>query len=209
VNAKDTPGFIVNRIARPYYSEALRIAEEQLASPQAIDESMKSLGGFRMGPFELMDFIGNDINLAVTKSVWTAMHFESRYKPSQLQSNMVNAGWLGRKTGKGYYDYQHPEASTNAEMTAEHEDVFSRILTMLIHEAADALYYGIASRDDIDLAMTLGVNYPKGLLKWADELGIPKCLRQMDALYNTYREERYRGSVLLKKMAETHQTFYK
>jgi 3-hydroxybutyryl-CoA dehydrogenase len=71
------------------------------------------------------------------------------------------------------------------------------------------LYYGIASRDDIDLAMTLGVNYPKGLLKWADELGIPKCVRQMDALYNTYREERYRGSVLLKKMAETHQTFYK
>src|SRR5688500_7848984 len=105
VQAKDTPGFIVNRIARPYYSEALRIAEEQLASPEQIDNAMKELGGFRMGPFELMDFIGNDINEAVTRSVWNAMHFEPRYKPSLLQENLVRAGWTGRKSGRGFYKY--------------------------------------------------------------------------------------------------------
>ena len=105
VIAKDTPGFIVNRIARPYYGEALRIAEEQLASPETIDQAMKEFGGFKMGPFELMDFIGNDINDAVTRSVWTAMYYESRYKPSLLQESMVKAGWLGRKTGRGFYNY--------------------------------------------------------------------------------------------------------
>lgn len=208
VLAKDTPGFIVNRIARPFYGEALRIAEEQIASPAMIDTAMKSLGGFKMGPFELMDFIGNDINEAVTRSVWTAMHFDSRYRPSQMQVNLVKAGWLGRKTGRGYYDYKAPVETSSESLTDEHRFIFNRILIMLINEAADALYYGIATREDIDMAMTLGVNYPKGLLKWADETGIEECVRQMDALYYLYHEERYRCSVLLRKMAETKKTFY-
>lgn len=208
VKAKDTPGFIVNRIARPYYGEALRIAEEQLATPAMIDKAMKHLGGFRMGPFELMDFIGNDINEAVTRSVWTGMHFDSRYRPSQLQVNLVRAGWYGRKSGKGYYDYSAKVEEPSDALTEEHAYIFRRILVMLINEAADALYYGIASREDIDLAMTLGVNYPKGLLKWADEKGIAECVRQIDDLYYLYKEERYRCSVLLRKMAEARQTFY-
>ncbi len=208
VLAKDTPGFIVNRIARPFYGEALRIAEEQIASPAMIDTAMKSLGGFKMGPFELMDFIGNDINEAVTRSVWTAMHFDSRYRPSQMQVNLVKAGWLGRKTGRGYYNYKAPVETSSESLTDEHRFIFNRILIMLINEAADALYYGIATREDIDMAMTLGVNYPKGLLKWADETGIEECVRQMDALYYLYHEERYRCSVLLRKMAETKKTFY-
>ncbi len=208
VLAKDTPGFIVNRIARPFYGEALRIAEEQIASPAMIDTAMKSLGGFKMGPFELMDFIGNDINEAVTRSVWTAMHFDSRYRPSQMQVNLVKAGWLGRKTGRGYYDYKAPVETSSESLTDEHRFIFNRILIMLINEAADALYYGIATREDIDMAMTLGVNYPKGLLKWADETGIEECVRQMDALYYLYHEERYRCSVLLRKMVETKKTFY-
>lgn len=208
VTAKDTPGFIVNRIARPFYGEALRITEEQLASPAMIDQAMKTCGGFRMGPFELMDFIGNDINEAVTRSVWTAMHFDSRYRPSQLQINLVRAGWLGRKSGKGFYDYSDTSAKDEGTLSEEHEHLFKRILVMLINEAADALYYGIASREDIDLAMTLGVNYPKGLLHWADEIGIEKCVRQLDALYALYGEERYRCSVMLRKMGATNKTFF-
>jgi 3-hydroxybutyryl-CoA dehydrogenase len=99
-------------------------------------------------------------------------------------------------------------AEPSEELTEEHAYIFRRILVMLINEAADALYYGIASKEDIDLAMTLGVNYPKGLLKWADEKGIEECVRQIDDLYYLYKEERYRCSVLLRKMADGKQTFY-
>jgi 3-hydroxybutyryl-CoA dehydrogenase len=208
VKAKDTPGFIVNRIARPFYGEALKIAEEQLATPFIIDKAMKEFGGFRMGPFELMDFIGNDINEAVTRSVWTAMHFDSRYKPAQMQVNLVKAGWYGRKSGRGYYDYKETTSDSSESITPGHQFIFNRILVMLINEAADAVYHGIASKEDVDLAMTLGVNYPKGLLGWADEIGIDACVAQLDALYNDYHEERYRCSMLLRKMAKTNQTFY-
>lgn len=209
VVAKDTPGFIVNRIARPFYGEALRIAEEQLASPAYIDLAMKEVGGFKMGPFELMDFIGNDINEAVTRSVWTAMHFDRRYKPSYLQENLVKAGWFGRKSGRGYYEYGEnvtTEKSNDASVTLQ--EIFERILTMLINEAADALYLGIATRDDIDTAMTLGVNYPKGLLRWADEIGINSCVAKMDELYDFYREERYRCSPGLRNMLKANATYY-
>lgn len=216
VLAKDTPGFIVNRIARPFYGEALRIAEEQLATPFRIDKAMKAIGGFKMGPFELMDFIGNDINEAVTRSVWTAMHFESRYKPSTMQGNMVRAGWLGRKTGKGFYKYSATGILETGEKDDENtftsifsdQEICDRVVIMLINEAADALYYGIANREDIDQAMTLGVNYPKGLLQWADQIGIQSCVDRMDTLHHTYKEERYRCSAGLRKMAEADQTFF-
>lgn len=207
VIAKDTPGFIVNRIARPYYSEALRMVEENMATVEEVDTVMRR-SGFKMGPFELMDFIGHDVNAAVTRSVWTAMHFDPRYKPSHLQANLVRAGWLGRKSGRGFYQHDHPVSFDQVIDEDKASTIRNRILIMLINEAADALYYGIASKEDIELAITSGVNYPKGLLGWADELGIADCVRMMDDLFNLYHEERYRCSVLLRNMADNETTFF-
>ena len=207
--AKDTPGFIVNRVARPFYGEALRILEEGIADVPTIDWAMKSLGGFRMGPFELMDFIGNDVNYTVTETVFAAFYYDPRYKPSFTQKRLSEAGYLGRKSGKGYYDYaegaQNPSANEDATLG---KTIVDRIVVMLINEAADALYLNIASAADIDSAMTKGVNYPKGLLAWADEKGIANCVQQLDDLYDIYREDRYRCSPLLRRMEEQNQTFF-
>ena len=207
--AKDTPGFIVNRVARPFYGEALRIYEEGIADFATIDYSLKTLGGFRMGPFELMDFIGNDVNYTVTETVFTAFYFDSRYKPAFTQKRFSEAGYLGRKSGKGYYDYTEgamkPSPSINEALS---QGIFDRVLVMLINEAADALFLNIASAADIDNAMTKGVNYPKGLLAWADEKGINWCVSKLDDLYNEYHEDRYRCSPLLRKMNRENKTFF-
>ncbi|CAN5457702.1 hypothetical protein BH11BAC2_BH11BAC2_19530 [soil metagenome] len=209
VLVKDTPGFIVNRVARPFYGEALRICEEGIADQPTIDAAMKKQGGFKMGPFELMDLIGNDINYTVTETVWTQCYFDPRYRPSLIQKKMVESGRLGRKTGRGYYNYNADAVQPVAAIDdALGNKIVNRILAMLINEAADALYYGIASKEDIDLAMTKGVNYPKGLLQWADEWGIENVINELKSLSETYEEDRYRPSVLLKKMAAAHQKFF-
>lgn len=207
---KDTPGFIVNRVARPFYGEALRIYEEGIASFAEIDHVMKEEGGFKMGPFELMDFIGNDVNYTVTETVFEAFYYDPRYKPSFTQKRFAEAGYLGRKSGKGYYDYSNVTKSNSIDhvLTSEKsQEIFDRILVMLINEAADALFWNIASAEDIDNAMTKGVNYPKGLLDWANEKGIDWCVSKMDNLYETYREDRYRCSPLLRKMRESSTQF--
>ena len=209
VSAADTPGFIVNRIARPFYGEALRIFEEGIADKATIDWAMKDLGGFRMGPFELMDLIGNDVNLAVTKSIFEAFHYDPRYKPSVTQQRLVEANRLGWKTGHGHYEYQD-EAVMPAPVRdgGLGRDVVNRILAMLINEAADAVFWGIASRDDIELAMTKGVNYPKGLLHWADEIGLAAVLARLTSLQEEYGEDRYRSSPLLKRLVREGKRFY-
>lgn len=201
VIAKDTPGFIVNRVARPYYGEAIRIVEEGIADIQTVDRAMTEIGGFRMGPFTLMDFIGHDVNFAVTSSVYEATFYDPRYKPSILQKRLVEAGWLGKKSGRGFYHYPVPEAEAPASGKSGLESqIFNRILAMLINEAAEAVYMGIATRQDVETSMTKGVNYPKGLLAWAEEIGVEKIVAVLDDLQKTYGEDRYRTSVLLRKM---------
>ena len=207
--AKDTPGFIVNRVARPFYGEALRIYEEGIADFATIDWSLKTIGGFRMGPFELMDFIGNDVNYTVTETVFEAFYYDPRYKPAFTQKRFAEAGYLGRKTGKGYYDYADGAVKQQPiQDKGLAEKIFNRVLVMLINEAADALFLNIASAEDIDNAMTKGVNYPKGLLAWADEIGIENCVNALDRLYDEYHEDRYRCSPLLRKMNRENRTFY-
>ncbi len=209
VMAKDTPGFIVNRVARPFYSEALRIFDEQLADIATIDWAMREFGGFKMGPFELMDLIGHDVNYIVTETVWKQFYFDPRFKPSLTQKRLLEANFLGKKAGRGFYDYR--EGSTNIEPKKNEElarYIVNRILCMLINEACDATYLGIASAKDIDLAMTKGVNYPKGLLKWADEIGLKNVLDTLNTLYEDYQEDRYRACLLLKQMVKHNKTFH-
>ena len=238
VVCKDTPGFIVNRVARPFYGEAIRIYEEGIAGMSTIDAAMKSVG-FKMGPFELMDLIGNDINFTVTKTVWEAFFYDQRYKPSFTQQRQVESGRLGRKSGRGFYQYdasgtivpqtsagaleKAPQTSAGslAEDPAEQlkaagsppssgdpaevsSAIVERILAMLINEATDALFWQVASAKDIDLAMTKGVNYPKGLLAWADEKGAAHWLAVLEKLQAQYGEDRYRPSPLLRSAAGSH-----
>jgi 3-hydroxybutyryl-CoA dehydrogenase len=207
VLTKDTPGFIVNRIARPFYGEALRIYEEGIADFATIDWAMTHFGGFKMGPFTLMDYIGNDVNYAVTESVFAAFYFDPRYRPSLTQKRHSEAGFYGRKTGRGYYNYAEgvhlPEATQDEKLGRY---IFERILVMLMNEAADALFLNIASKEDIDLAMTKGVNYPKGLLQWAEEYGVAHVLSKLNELFEEYGEDRYRPSPLLKRMVKNNQT---
>ncbi|MCS3868106.1 3-hydroxybutyryl-CoA dehydrogenase [Chryseobacterium ginsenosidimutans] len=201
VIAKDIPGFIVNRIARPYYGEGLRIVEENIATIEQVDEAMKTIGNFKMGPFELMDLIGVDVNFSVTTTVYKDYFYDPKYKPSLLQQRMSEAKLHGRKTGKGFYDYtEGVEKPVAQKDDALYQQIFLRIISMLINEAVEAKRLGVANDEDIELAMQKGVNYPKGLLAWGKEIGYAKISETLQNLYEEYQEERYRQSPLLRKM---------
>lgn len=203
VLAKDTPGFIVNKVARPFYSEAIRIYEEGIADFPTIDWAMTDIGGFRMGPFTLMDFIGHDVNYVVTETVFKAFYYDPRYKPSFTQKRLVEAGYLGKKSGRGFYNYA-PDVPNPRPMNDKTfgQMIVDRVVIMLINEAFDTLHYHIATKKDIETAMTKGVNYPKGLFQWAEEIGYQECVNRLDALYDEYREDRYRCSPILRKWAQ-------
>jgi 3-hydroxybutyryl-CoA dehydrogenase len=208
VLAQDTPGFIVNRVARPFYGEAIRLLEEGIADIATIDWALTELGGFRMGPFALMDFIGHDVNYRVTESVFNAFFYDPRYRPSFTQRRLFEAGYYGRKAGRGFYDYA-PGAAQPAPIRDPElgQRILHRVLAMLINEAAEALHLRVASAADLELAMTTGVNYPQGLLAWADELGPATVLATLDGLYHDYHDDRYRASVLLRRLAASNQRF--
>ncbi len=162
-----------------------------------------------MGPFELMDLIGHDVNYVVTETVWKQFYYDPRFKPSLSQKRLLEAKFLGKKSGRGFYDYREgtvkPEPNKD-EILGNY--ILSRVLCMLINEACDTKYLGIASAQDIDLAMTKGVNYPKGLLKWADEISLNKVLTTLNDLYDEYQEDRYRACILLKQMVKQGKAFY-
>lgn len=287
VRCQSTPGFIVNRVARPFYSEAWRALEEQVAAPEVIDAALRDGGGFPMGPLELTDMIGQDVNFAVTCSVFNAFWQERRFLPSLVQQELVLAGRLGKKSGQGVYRWQedkpavswlapvshsfspmraqrrsdgvteiddlllietqgetaqslalrhgcpvvvvdrierdvaviaaapgNPHAATQkAIYWLQHQEkrvvqiadypglLIWRTVAMIANEALDALQKGVASEQDIDTAMRLGVNYPCGPIAWGERLGWQRLLTLLENLQRHYGEERYRPCSLLRQRA--------
>lgn len=193
VVAQDSPGFLVNRIARPFYGEALHLVEEGMADMATVDWAMTELGGFRMGPFSLMDLIGHDVNYVVTETIWKQFYCDPRFRPSLSQKRLLEAGWLGRKSGRGFYDYRNgaslPEPTRDEALG---QAIVDRVVAMLINEAADAVYRAIGSESDVETAMLKGVNYPKGLLAWGREWGWTKVRDQIEALRERTGDPRYR-----------------
>lgn len=209
VMAADSPGFIVNRVARPFYGEALRMLEDGVADAPTIDWALRERGGFRMGPFLLMDFIGHDVNYAVTESVWRATYFDSRYRPSITQRRLVEAGWLGRKTGRGFYEYGADATPRTAHEDPELGDaIVLRVVAMLVNEAADVVRLRVAAPADVDLAMIKGVNYPRGPLAWGNELGLDRVVAEIVRLRDVTGDDRYRPSPLLREMAASGRRFF-
>ncbi|MFD3331111.1 3-hydroxyacyl-CoA dehydrogenase [Streptomyces sp. NPDC058700] len=308
VRCADTPGFIVNRVARPFYAEALRIYEEGAADPATIDAALRDCGGFRMGPFELTDLIGQDVNEAVTRSVWESFHRDPKFTPSLAQRRLVESGRLGRKTGQGWFSYaegaERPEPHTappakaptkivvrgdlgpaeplvglfeeagievrrkkgfgfielpgggelnlaDGESSFEYPReeivyfdlaldyarasrivlstregtspetldkavglfqalgkqvsvigdvpgmIVARTVAMLADIAADAVDRGVATAEDVDTAMRLGVNYPVGPLEWAANVGYQRMSGLLGELHERYPTGRYAPSVAL------------
>src|SRR3954454_12302690 len=205
IAASDGPGFLVNRCGRPFGSEALRILQEGLTTHGQIDRIYRDGGGYRMGPFELMDLVGIDVGFAVAKSFMELSFGEPRWKPSPLQARMVAAGRLGRKTGRGWYDYSATDKNRSdhigrvASISADDEsELLNRVQCCIVNEAAFALGEGVGSAEDIDDGVKLGLNWPKGSIELGRELGFNHVLATMDGLWERYREERYRAAPLLR-----------
>ncbi len=206
VRCSSTPGFIVNRVARPFYGEAQRMLEAGIADAPTLDACLRG-AGFRMGPLELTDLIGQDVNLAVGTSVWQRTDHDPRYEPTRLQRQLVADGHLGRKTGQGIYTYAADggPADASADETRMAElvggpittDPVARTLAMLVNEAVDLVHRGESSAEDVDIAMTLGTSYPKGLIAWGREIGHDLIAGQLGALDAAFPGGRYRPSPAL------------
>ncbi|MFL5838969.1 MAG: 3-hydroxyacyl-CoA dehydrogenase NAD-binding domain-containing protein [Thermoleophilaceae bacterium] len=206
IDAGDGPGFLVNRCGRPFSSEALRLLQEGLATHERIDWIYRVGGGYRMGPFELMDLVGIDVGFAVAKSFMELSFGEPRWKPNPLQARMAASGRLGRKTGRGWYDYSgdgpyRPDDDPDASLDDRDAQLLHRVQSCIVNEAAFALGEGVGSAEDIDAGVKLGLNWPKGSIELGRELGFDRVLAEIDRLYDFYREDRYRAAPLLRSGA--------
>ncbi len=288
IRAADAIGFVANRCARPFSLESLRLYGDGISEPDQIDRIVRIGGGYRMGPFELTDLVGVDVNFEVAKSFWEQGFHEPRWQPHPIQARMVAAGRLGRKSGRGYYDYsdgphrpddpsEPPEKTTDeigyaSPRAIETEDfdavnlappalpqmlqtlevgfvaipdlarasvveiargprttdaalsaagsyfaslgkhvecvlrpapglVLGRIVCQLVNEAHFALQQGVASAADIDTALKLGLNHPRGPFEWCEEIGAAAVVATLDALRAELGEERYRVAASLRARA--------
>ena len=215
VLAADTPGFIVNRVQRAYYLEAFRIFEGGLAPLEAIDDAMRGIG-FRLGPFELADVVGTDVNLSAGLAIFDGYFADPRFRPAQVQRIVVDAGRLGRKSDAGYYDYGAggergaPWAALVRpgrlpQLTAA--QVEARILAAIVNEAASAVADAVATPEAIDTAMRLGTNWPDGPLAWGERIGLASVVNTLEALHALVPDGRYRVTPLLRAIAAGGSSF--
>ena len=216
IRAADGIGFLANRLVRPFTLEGLRLLADGVAEFDEIDRICRR-AGFRMGPFELIDLVGVDVNLAVAKSFWEQSFHEPRWQPSPLQARLVAAGRLGRKSGHGFYDYREGSHRRDNRESAEPLDldaalsdpwddspegaVLGRILAQIVNEAHFATAAGVGTRTDADKAMRLGFNWPRGPFEWGEAIGMRRAVAILDDLWEERREERYRVAPSLRQAA--------
>jgi 3-hydroxybutyryl-CoA dehydrogenase len=216
IRARDSVGFVANRCARPFNLEALRMLGDEVAGHEEIDRVYRLGGGFRMGPFELMDLIGVDVNLAVARSFYEQSGATPRWRPSPIQERMIEEGRLGRKSGRGFYDYSDeeyrpPDPEVQGERPVLDPDrleaaagplgpvVLPRVAAQIVNEAAFALADRVASPADIDTAMRLGWNWPAGPLQFSELLGPTRAVEILEGLDG----DAYEVAPLLREAAES------
>lgn len=217
IRAKDSPGFVANRLARPFSLESLRMLEQEVADAATIDRVIRLGGGFRMGPFELIDLIGLDVNLEVARSFYRQGGELERWRPSPTQERMVGEGRLGRKDGGGFYEYgDSPHRESDPELGIEAPtldagelaridpvapEVLPRLMAQIANEAAFAREEAIASPDDMDTAMRLGFNWPRGPLESTALIGPARAVELLEELRERHGDA-YRPAPLLAREAE-------
>jgi 3-hydroxybutyryl-CoA dehydrogenase len=217
IRAKDSPGFIANRLARPFTLESLRMLADGVAEVETIDRVCREGGGFKMGPFELIDLIGLDVNLSVARSFYAQGGEPERWRPSPIQERLVAEARLGRKSGHGFYDYDEDgetrtpsnrpqtrftsggptlDSDELAEIDPAAPEILPRLVAQIANEAAFALEEEVGSPADMDTAMRLGFNWPLGPLEFTDLIGPSRAVQTLEELQRTHGDA-YRPAPVL------------